>query len=101
MALIEERFDLPGNAKMALSVVVNVEEGSEMTIARGDRGSRSGVSCFRGIRHSFSGFDRSLRRSFSRSLYRFVPCHGRFGIRGRALVARLRGLSICLRRLCR
>ncbi|MEM7688872.1 MAG: polysaccharide deacetylase family protein [Pseudomonadota bacterium] len=31
-------MDLPNNAKMALSVVVNVEEGSEMTIARADRG---------------------------------------------------------------
>jgi peptidoglycan/xylan/chitin deacetylase (PgdA/CDA1 family) len=38
MALAEERIDWPGGAKMALSVVVNVEEGSEMTIARGDRG---------------------------------------------------------------
>ncbi len=34
----EERMDLPGSAKMALSVVVNVEEGSEQTIARGDKG---------------------------------------------------------------
>jgi peptidoglycan/xylan/chitin deacetylase (PgdA/CDA1 family) len=31
-------MDLPGGAKMALSVVVNVEEGSEQTIARGDKG---------------------------------------------------------------
>ncbi|MEE4200251.1 polysaccharide deacetylase family protein [Erythrobacter sp.] len=38
MALAEERMDWPGGAKLALSVVVNVEEGSEMTIARGDRG---------------------------------------------------------------
>ncbi len=36
--LEEERMDWPGGAKLALSVVVNVEEGSEMTIARGDRG---------------------------------------------------------------
>lgn len=36
--MIEERMDLPGGAKMALSVVVNVEEGSEQTIARGDKG---------------------------------------------------------------
>ncbi len=36
--LREERMDWPGGAKLALSVVVNVEEGSEMTIARGDRG---------------------------------------------------------------
>jgi allantoinase len=36
--MIEERMDWPGGAKLALSVVVNVEEGSEMTIARGDRG---------------------------------------------------------------
>jgi allantoinase len=36
--LIEEKMDLPDGAKMALSVVVNVEEGSEQTIARGDRG---------------------------------------------------------------
>lgn len=34
----EERIDWPGGAKMALSIVVNVEEGSEMTVARGDRG---------------------------------------------------------------
>ncbi len=33
-----ERIDWPGGAKIALSIVVNVEEGSEMTIARGDRG---------------------------------------------------------------
>ena len=38
MPLEEERMDWPGGAKLALSVVVNVEEGSEMTIARGDRG---------------------------------------------------------------
>lgn len=31
-------MDLPGGARMALSVVVNVEEGSEQTIARGDKG---------------------------------------------------------------
>ena len=34
----EERMDLPNNAKMALSVVVNVEEGSEQSVVRGDRG---------------------------------------------------------------
>ncbi|MEM8697160.1 MAG: polysaccharide deacetylase family protein [Pseudomonadota bacterium] len=34
----EERIDWPDGAKMALSVVVNVEEGSEMTVARGDKG---------------------------------------------------------------
>jgi allantoinase len=33
-----ERIDWPNGAKLALSVVVNVEEGSEMTVARGDRG---------------------------------------------------------------
>ena len=33
-----ERMDLPGGANLALSLVVNVEEGSEMTVARGDRG---------------------------------------------------------------
>ncbi len=38
MPLLEERIDWPDGAKMALSVVVNVEEGSEQTIARGDRG---------------------------------------------------------------
>jgi peptidoglycan/xylan/chitin deacetylase (PgdA/CDA1 family) len=37
-ALSEERIDWPGGAKMALSIVVNVEEGSEQSIARGDRG---------------------------------------------------------------
>ena len=34
----EERIDWPNASKMALSIVVNVEEGSEMTVARGDRG---------------------------------------------------------------
>ena len=34
----EERIDWPDGAKMALSVVVNVEEWSEQTIARGDKG---------------------------------------------------------------
>jgi peptidoglycan/xylan/chitin deacetylase (PgdA/CDA1 family) len=38
IALREERIDWPDGAKMALSVVVNVEEGSEQSIARGDRG---------------------------------------------------------------
>ena len=33
-----ERMDLPNGANLALSLVVNVEEGSEMTVARGDRG---------------------------------------------------------------
>ena len=34
----EERIDWPNGAKIALSIVVNVEEGSEMTVARGDQG---------------------------------------------------------------
>jgi peptidoglycan/xylan/chitin deacetylase (PgdA/CDA1 family) len=34
----QERMDWPGGARLALSLVVNVEEGSEMTVARGDRG---------------------------------------------------------------
>lgn len=34
----EERIDWPDGAKLALSVVVNVEEGSEQSIARGDKG---------------------------------------------------------------
>ena len=34
----EERIDWLGGAKMALSIVVNVEEGSEQSVARGDRG---------------------------------------------------------------
>jgi len=38
MPLTEERTDWPNGAKLALSIVVNVEEGSEMTIARGDKG---------------------------------------------------------------
>lgn len=33
-----ERMDWPGGAKLALSLVVNVEEGSEQSVARGDRG---------------------------------------------------------------
>jgi allantoinase len=36
--LKQERMDWPGGAKIAVSIVVNVEEGSEMTVARGDRG---------------------------------------------------------------
>ncbi|WP_129646618.1 polysaccharide deacetylase family protein [Peristeroidobacter agariperforans] len=34
----EERIGWPNGAKLALSIVVNVEEGSEMTVARGDKG---------------------------------------------------------------
>jgi peptidoglycan/xylan/chitin deacetylase (PgdA/CDA1 family) len=34
----QERMDWPDGAKIALSVVVNVEEGSEMTVLRGDKG---------------------------------------------------------------
>ena len=34
----QERIDWPDGAALALSIVVNVEEGSEMTVARGDRG---------------------------------------------------------------
>jgi len=32
------KWHLPGNARIALSIVVNVEEGSEMNILEGDRG---------------------------------------------------------------
>ncbi|MDP7545880.1 MAG: polysaccharide deacetylase family protein, partial [Alphaproteobacteria bacterium] len=32
------QWKLPGEARLALSIVVNVEEGSEMSIAEGDRG---------------------------------------------------------------
>ncbi|MDA1100755.1 MAG: polysaccharide deacetylase family protein [Proteobacteria bacterium] len=32
------QWKLPGDARLALSIVVNVEEGSEMSIAEGDRG---------------------------------------------------------------
>jgi allantoinase len=34
----EERIDWPNDEKIAVSIVVNVEEGSEMSIARGDKG---------------------------------------------------------------
>lgn len=37
-ALQQERMDWPGGARVAVSLVVNVEEGSEMSVARGDRG---------------------------------------------------------------
>jgi allantoinase len=37
-AMQQQRMDWPGNARVALSIVVNVEEGSEMTVARGDKG---------------------------------------------------------------
>jgi len=37
MALREERIDWPNGAAMALSIVVNVEEGSEQSLARGDK----------------------------------------------------------------
>ena len=36
--MLHERIDWTGGAVCALSIVVNVEEGSEMTVARGDRG---------------------------------------------------------------
>ena len=49
------RWTLPGDARMALSLVVNVEEGSEMTIADGDRGpevvDELGVSVRKSIRN--------------------------------------------------
>ena len=32
------KWNLPGGARIALSIVVNVEEGSEMNISEGDRG---------------------------------------------------------------
>lgn len=38
MPLHEERIDWPNGAAMALSIVVNVEEGSEQSLARGDKG---------------------------------------------------------------
>lgn len=38
MPLMEERIDWPDGAAMALSIVVNVEEGSEQSVARGDKG---------------------------------------------------------------
>ncbi len=34
----QERIDWPDGARIALSIVMNVEKGSEMTVARGDRG---------------------------------------------------------------
>ena len=36
--MVEERIDWPHGAKLALSLVVNVEEGSEQSVARGDKG---------------------------------------------------------------
>ena len=48
-------WTLPGDARLALSLVVNVEEGSEMTIADGDRGpevvDELGVSLRKSIRN--------------------------------------------------
>ncbi len=41
-SLKEERIDWPNNAKMALSIVVNVGEGSEMTVTCGDRDTMPG-----------------------------------------------------------
>jgi peptidoglycan/xylan/chitin deacetylase (PgdA/CDA1 family) len=38
MPMREERIDWPGGERIALSIVVNVEEGSEMSVARGDKG---------------------------------------------------------------
>jgi allantoinase len=38
MTMAEERIDWPNGAAMALSIVVNVEEGSEQSLARGDKG---------------------------------------------------------------
>ena len=32
------KWNLPGGARIALSIVINVEEGSEMNITEGDRG---------------------------------------------------------------
>ena len=48
-------WTLPGNAKLALSLVINVEEGSEMNIADGDRGpevvDELGISLRKAIRN--------------------------------------------------
>ena len=48
-------WTLPGDAKLALSLVINVEEGSEMNIADGDRGpevvDELGVSLRKSIRN--------------------------------------------------
>ena len=48
-------WTLPGDARLALSLVVNVEEGSEMTVADGDRGpevvDELGVSLRKSIRN--------------------------------------------------
>ena len=48
-------WTLPGDARLALSLVVNVEEGSEMTIADGDRGpevvDELGVSLRKSLRN--------------------------------------------------
>lgn len=49
------RWTLPDDARLALSIVVNVEEGSEMTVADGDRGpevvDELGVSLRKAIRN--------------------------------------------------
>ena len=49
------KWKLPGDARLALSIVVNVEEGSEMSIAEGDRGpevvDELGVAIHRPIRN--------------------------------------------------
>ena len=48
-------WTLPGDAKLALSLVINVEEGSEMNIADGDRGPEAvdelGISLRKAIRN--------------------------------------------------
>ena len=31
-------FSWPGKARLAMSFVINIEEGSEMSVARGDKG---------------------------------------------------------------
>ena len=49
------RWTLPGDARLALSLVINVEEGSEMTIADGDRGPEAvdelGIALRKSIRN--------------------------------------------------
>ena len=75
----------PNDAQLAMSFVVNVEEGSEMSTARGDRGPEPvdelGVTLRKAIRHSYfektsDDFCAAFNHEISDSLLRQIAQEG-------------------------
>ena len=76
-------YTWPERAQLALSVVVNVEEGSEATIADGDRGpevvDELGVALKRAIRNY--GNESNYRYGINRGAGRILELLDSFGVR--------------------